>query len=329
VPDPRSGEDAGILVRILGPLEIRAGGRFIEIPGRGQRILLALLALNAGRMVSVDSLIDAVWDSRPPTRPRTALHAYIYRLRRFLRSCGVAARVEARYEGYTLIIPPGATDCDEWNRLVAAGRTAAWEGRWREEVTYLRTALALWRGSALTGVDTEAVQIEARRLEAARDQVLERCLTTELALGRYAEVVPELEALVASHPYHEGWCAKLMIALYGCGRQAEALAVYARARDQLVEQLGVEPGNELRRLQWEILAAHPPESLCRRLYAHPAARPHGRESRRPEQAFVSDDPAVPRESRRGTPLRGVRVRARSHESDRRQQPPITRQVDRQ
>ena len=229
---------------MLGPLEVRNGGRTIPI-GRGkQRALLALLLLDAGQVVPVERLIDELWGDSPPATAATALQVYVSKLRKTLG------------EGAIRTQPPGyAIDAEQidvrvFERLSTEARTA----EPARAAALLREALLLWRGTPLSDVELPA---ERARLEELRLGAVERRIDAELALGQGAELVPELEALVAQEPLRETFRAQLMVALYRADRQADALDAYRDARRLLVEELGIEPGQRLQRLEQSILRHDP------------------------------------------------------------------------
>jgi DNA-binding SARP family transcriptional activator len=227
---------------VLGPLEVRSDGRTISI-GRGkQRALLAVLALDAGRVVPIDTLIDELWGDAPPATATTALHVYVSKLRKAL---GEGA-IETRPPGYLLRCSPEDVDLRRFEQLTAKARGA----EPARAAALLREALGLWRGSALADVD---LPLEAARLEELRLAVLEHRIDADLARGAAAELVGELEALVAAHPLRESLRAQLMLALYRAGRQAEALETYRAARRGLIDELGIEPGVRLQQLEQAIL----------------------------------------------------------------------------
>jgi DNA-binding SARP family transcriptional activator len=227
---------------LLGPLEVRSDGREVAV-GRGkQRALLALLLLNAGRVVSAERLIDELWGEDPPATVATALQVYVSRLRTTLG----ADLIATREPGYVADVAPEAIDLYRFEALVRAARSSAPE----EAAVLLRDALALWRGPPLADVD---LRREAARLDELRLDALERVLELELGLGKHAELVPELEALVREQPLRERFQEQLMLALYRSGRQAAALDTYRDARRALVEELGIEPGERLQRLEQAVL----------------------------------------------------------------------------
>jgi predicted ATPase/DNA-binding SARP family transcriptional activator len=209
------------------------------------RALLAMLALNLGSPVSTERLIDGLWGEEPPGSAAKMVQGYVSDLRKALAAGGDDdAEIVTRGRSYTLRLGTGDVDARRFERLLAAGAP--------------RDALALWRGPALDDVATQPfAALEIRRLEEQRLAAVELAIEHDLAAGRHPEVVAELEAAVAAEPLRERLHALRMLALYRCGRQAEALEAYRHARDTLVEQAGTEPGAELRRLQAEILRQEP------------------------------------------------------------------------
>jgi DNA-binding SARP family transcriptional activator len=227
---------------LLGPLEVRRDGSTIEV-GRGKpRVVLALLLLNAGRVVPTERLIDELWHESPPATAATALHVYVSGLRKALGEDTIVTRDP----GYAIDVPRDAVDVHRFESLVVAGRSAPPS----DAVRLLREALALWRGPALADVPLEA---EAARLEELRLGAVEERVAAELELGADEELVPELESLVREHPFRERLRRHLMLALYRAGRQADALAAFADARRAFVDSLGIEPGPMLQDLQQGIL----------------------------------------------------------------------------
>ena len=231
---------------ILGPLEIRIDRERVTLPtGRGQRALLLCLLLHRNEIVSVDALIEAVWPGESPATAAKIVQVYISQWRKI-----VGDRLETRAPGYLLSVHDSELDADRAQALAVEARGAAPV----DAVAPLQEALALWRGEALVDVRyAPFAQPDAVRLDELRVSLAERRAEAELELGRHAEVIAELEALVATHPLHERFRAQLMLALYRSGRQADALAVYQDARRALVSELGLEPGDELQRVQHSIL----------------------------------------------------------------------------
>jgi DNA-binding SARP family transcriptional activator/tetratricopeptide (TPR) repeat protein len=239
---------------ILGPLEARVGGRRVAIGGPQQRALLAVLLVNANRVVSVDRLIDQLWDGRPPATARRLLHGCVADLRRALRSTGDDQVLLTRPPGYLLVVRPGELDADRFTELAAAAETRLAEGSLPRAAELLREALALWRGPVLEDVSVERPVIDAVPLAERRLGVLESRIDVDLRLGRHAELVAELRALVAENPLRERTWAQLMLALHGSHRTADALATFRELRQTLVDQLGIEPSEPLRRLEQAILS---------------------------------------------------------------------------
>ncbi|MDX6440509.1 MAG: hypothetical protein QOE43_238 [Gaiellaceae bacterium] len=233
---------------LLGPLEVWDDGRELPLGAGRQRALLALLLLHANEPVSVERLAEALWEGKPPLTAQKVVQGYVSQLRRALPD-GVIITRGSSYE-----LRARDTDAAEFERLVAR---AASEDPSTAAKT-LRTALGLWRGRPLVDFDYESwAQAEAARLEELRLVALENKLATDVQLGQGAGIVPELESLVSAHPLRERPRSLLMLALYRSGRQADALAVYTDGRRRLVDELGIEPGPDLQKLQRQILAQDP------------------------------------------------------------------------
>src|SRR3954470_6533325 len=240
--------------RILGPLEVSRDGRPVVFGGRRPRALLCVLLLRANEVVSTDRLVEDLWAGAPPARARKALQVYVSRLRRALGD-GV---LETSSPGYVLRVGDGELDLWRCERLSAEGTQALALGNASRAGVALRDALGMWRGAALADVVYEPfAQAEVGRLEELRLRCLEDAIEAELALGRHAGLVAELEALTAVHRSRERLRGALMLALYRSGRQADALAAYRDGRRLLVDELGIEPGPELRSLESAILAQDP------------------------------------------------------------------------
>jgi DNA-binding SARP family transcriptional activator len=258
--------------RLLGPLEVHAEGRVLQIGGQRRRALLALLLLHANEVVSSDRLIEELWGERPPQAAATALQGHISRLRKLLNRDGTAEQILiTRAPGYVLELEPDQLDLYRFERLREEARALRSVNDLAGASASLREALSLWRGPPLADLAYEPfAQGEAARLEELRLTALEERIEADLALGRHADLVSELEVLVAEHPFREGFCRQLMLALYRSGRQAEALEAYQRARRGLVDELGIEPGQPLRELEQAILrqdaalelAAEPAEAMA-------------------------------------------------------------------
>ncbi|MEA2493962.1 MAG: hypothetical protein QOJ29_1873, partial [Thermoleophilaceae bacterium] len=242
---------------ILGPVALCDGERRVAAAGRRQVGLLALLLVNANRTVSSDRLIDAVWGDLAPAGALKRLQVAIVRLRRTLERQGVPSESVLRTVagGYVLEVRPGELDAELFETRVGDARGALASGDPAGARDRLIEALGLWRGPALAEVTYEQfAQPEIRRLEELRLVALETRVDCELQLGEHVRVIGELDALVAAHPGRERLIGQLMLALYRCGRQADALDVFTRTRRYLSGELGLEPGPALRALQAEILA---------------------------------------------------------------------------
>ena len=231
---------------ILGPFEVADDeGRELALGGRKQRSVLVILLLHAGEVVSSDRLIDEVWGERAPATAAKTVQVYVSNLRKALGE-GVLV---TRAGGYVLQVKSEEVDLGRYQTLVAQGREVLRGGDPRRAAELLRSALGLWRGPALADFAYEPfAQSEVVRLEEARVGALEDRIDADLACAMHAALVGELEGLVLEHPLRERLHAQLMLALYRSGRQAEALGAYQRARDWLTDELGLEPGSELRKL---------------------------------------------------------------------------------
>jgi YVTN family beta-propeller protein len=240
--------------RILGPLEVDVDGVPVGIVGGKQAALLALLLLNANETVRSERLVEELWDGSPPPSAAKILQNYVSRLRRELGD----GLLVTRGRGYELRVEPGELDVHRFTELLEAGRQAMASNEPDVAATNLRAALSLWRGPALAEfADEPFAQPEIDRLEELRLAALSERVEADLALGRHADVIGELESLTARHPFQERLIAQRMLALYRSGRQAEALEVYRGARHALVEQLGIEPGASLQALERAILQQDP------------------------------------------------------------------------
>jgi len=233
--------------RLLGPLEVLVDGTPLRIAAPKPRALLALLLLNRNRVVPTDRLVDELWGDEPPARATKALQVYVSQLRKALGP----DRLLTRAPGYELRVAEGELDLDRFEALAAEARAADDP---KLAAAGLRDALALWRGPALREfrsepfADAAAAQLEDLRLAALEDRI-----EAELEAGAAAQVIPELEQLVASEPLRERPRELLMLALYRAGRQADALDLYRRTRELFVDELGIEPGPALRELEQAVL----------------------------------------------------------------------------
>lgn len=243
--------------RMLGPLLVYDGASWSAIRAAQQRLVAAVLLIEAGRAVPVDRLVDELWGERPPPSAAATVRGYVMRLRRLLGG-GPGSPLVTRGRDYELVVADGDVDARVFSGLVTSERHALADGQPAAAAAKLSQGLALWRGPALADVPASpAVTAEAERLGQLRLAAVEDWLGVQLELGRHAEVVDQAQRLVGEHPLRERLWARLMLAQYRCGRRAEALNAYQRARRVLVEELGLEPGPELRELQRLILAGQP------------------------------------------------------------------------
>ena len=242
---------------LLGPLVVRCGGTVIPVQRGHQRALLATLLLAANRVVPADEIAEALWGTAPPPSAPVTIRNYVKRLRQALGDAG-RARISTQPRGYLINVGAGELDSLRFEALLKSARSAARDGCRDAAADQARVALALWRGEPLADVESDALALrEVPRLAELRLQALEVRIDADLHLGRHAEVIAELQGLARAHPLREQLHALLMLALYRCGRQGEALAAYARARHILVEELGAEPGADLQTLHRQILTADP------------------------------------------------------------------------
>jgi DNA-binding SARP family transcriptional activator len=245
---------------VLGSLETRTDAGPLTVAGPRRRSLLALLVVNANRVITVNRAIDGLWGDQAPASARAQVQALIHALRQHL-SATAETSIETRPEGYTLVIDPEDIDLFVFERRAAAAREAVAGGRLEEAAGCYQRALDLWRGPALDGIDAPFVSVEAVRLDEERLLVTVERAEADLALGRPAEVVAKLASLVAAHPFREQLQAALMLALYRCGRRAEALEAYRGVRRAMVEELGLDPGRRLQELEQAMLRDDPSLAL--------------------------------------------------------------------
>jgi YVTN family beta-propeller protein len=263
-------------VGILGAVEARVGGGIVDLGGRKPAALLALLALGNGDGVSTERLIDGLWGDDPPRTARKSLQVHVSRLRSVLGD-GV---VETVPQGYVLRLDRAAVDLLRFEDLVGRGRAELEADDAKRAASTLREALSIWRGPPLAGLEDEPfARVAMARLADLKVAARELRVDSDLALGRHAQVVGELEALIAEHPFRERLRGQLMLALYRSGRQADALAVYRETRAVLVAELGVEPGPELRHLEAAMLSHDPELDL--------APKPPRRSSRRQRRLLTA------------------------------------------
>jgi len=244
--------------RILGPVEVSDGGRVLPVGGTRQRALLAILILNANRVIPLPRLIELLWEGQPPETATNVIQVYVAHLRRILEDDRVAA---APYQilvhhpnGYELRLQPDQLDAHRFEMLLRSADRARSELEWQLAQERLREALALWNGPALGEFASERFALaEVARLEELRLRAIEDRIEVDLNLGHHAAILPELRGLAAENPLRERLCGQLMLALYRSGLQAQASDVYHRTRRRLVKELGMEPGPILERLFRDIL----------------------------------------------------------------------------
>jgi DNA-binding SARP family transcriptional activator/ABC-type transport system substrate-binding protein/DNA-binding beta-propeller fold protein YncE len=260
--------------RLLGPVEVEDGGRPLVLGSAKQRALLAILLLHANEVVSRDRLIDELWGEQPPASAPHSLEVYVSRLRKTLQPDGGERLLLTQAGGYLLRLEPDQLDVTRFERLLAEGRRALDARNYERASERLAEALALWRGSALGDLAYEPfARPEVERLEEQRLATLEERIEAELALSRHASLVAELESLSNKHPLRERLHGQLMLALYRCGRQAEALETYKELRQHLRDELGLDPSPALQRLEQAILRQDPALELAAEVPAGEDGRP--------------------------------------------------------
>jgi DNA-binding SARP family transcriptional activator len=266
---------------LLGPVEAWVDGRPVVLGGQRPRTLLALLTLMGGRVVTVDRLIDELGGEEPPARARDSLQMHVSRVRKGLAEAGAGGdRLVSHAGGYRLEVRPGERDVDRWQEALGRARRARADGEPRIARERLEEALGLWRGQPFGGVSAHSLlAAERARLEEERLAVVIEGIELDLELGRHGELLGQLEALVIAHPFKERLVELQMLALYRCGRQADALAAFHAARGRFVEELGIEPGEPLRDLHEDVLR-HSAELSAETAQPRPrvagAAQPHDR-----------------------------------------------------
>ena len=248
----------GLEFSILGPVEVRFEDRPIDVAATSLRALLARLLLGTSRVVSREQLMADLWVA-PPSTGASALHQRLAQLRQVLDEGGAGKDViQTRGTGYVIELEPGQLDLDRFEAAVARGDEALAADLPGDAVTAFRDGLALWCGPPLAEFpEAPFATAASARLDESRLAALEKRLQAELELGRHGDITGELAELAAQHPFREGFCAKLMLALYRAGRQAEALEAYQDTRRTLVEELGVAPTDELQELERAILQHEP------------------------------------------------------------------------
>ncbi|QSB16311.1 AfsR/SARP family transcriptional regulator [Natronosporangium hydrolyticum] len=243
--------------RVLGPLEMRAGEVVLPIAGARQRTVLAMLLTAAGRVVPVDTLVEAVWDGHPPVTGRTQVAICVAGLRKTCKAAGAGEVVVTASPGYRLVTDPHRLDATEFSARVEQARSFARAQRVERAVAAFREALAMWRGRALVNIRSELVRAAAARLEEERLSAYEQYTALRLELGQHRALIGELTDLVRQQPTWEQARAHLMLAHYRCGRRAEALEVFRQGRSYSIAELGLEPGPVLSDLHTAVLRDDP------------------------------------------------------------------------
>ncbi|MFJ4338470.1 AfsR/SARP family transcriptional regulator [Streptomyces sp. NPDC088915] len=245
--------------RLLGPLQVHGPTGPLRVPPGRQEVILAALLLDANRVVGTPHLVDLIWEDNPPETARTQVQICVSRLRKLLAAAAGEATITTRPPGYVLHTEAGNVDAALFTGLVLRARRLREQGAPREAVRLLRSAVTLWQGECLSGLDSGPLANRARQLNEERLSATELRIQLELELGRYDRLVGELQMLTHEHPLREKLRGQLIQALYWSGRQAEALEAFRAGRRILAEELGLEPGRELRALESAILAgALPP-----------------------------------------------------------------------
>ncbi|RSD13982.1 AfsR/SARP family transcriptional regulator [Amycolatopsis eburnea] len=254
--------------KLLGTLRVQHDGERVDLGGLRQQRLLVMLLLNAGKVVSADRLLEAMWDGEPPVTARRQLHNAVAALR---RSLGAAKHIVVKDgPGYRVTVDAQDVDAHRFTGMVAAASAAAAVGRTAAAAEHLEAALALWDGPALSGLNSPVFEIVAARFEENRLTATERLIGLRLDGGEAAAVVPQLGELVSRHPLREETRKLLMLALHRCGRTADALNAYEQGRRLLRDELGVDPGASLRELYERILRDDLPEPPAEPAEAAPA-----------------------------------------------------------
>jgi predicted ATPase/DNA-binding SARP family transcriptional activator len=283
-------------IGLLGPLHLQdTAGRVVPVGGRQLRVLLTLLALNAGRVVPAASMAEQIWPEDPPGKPGNALQTLVSRLRAELRQAGLDQVIESHPAGYRLAARPEAIDVMVFETLAVQGRRALADGDAEVAARVLRDALLLWQGQALVdAAGCDFADVASARLSELRSSVLADRIEADLALGEGASLVGELRVLLSADPLAERPRALLMRALYAAGRQAEALAVYAEARELLADRLGVDPSAHLEQVYLRILRGEEGQPSPERSAVAPPAEPAPFRVPSPLTSFVGRDEDVSR-----------------------------------
>ncbi|MFF4173914.1 BTAD domain-containing putative transcriptional regulator [Streptomyces sp. NPDC001744] len=307
--DPEPPDTSRLPFRVLGPLQVYAPGGPLRVPPGRQEVILAALLLDANRVVATHHLVDLIWEDNPPETARTQVQICVSRLRKLLAASDGEATITTRPPGYVLHTEAENVDAALFTGLVLRARRLQEQGAPEQAVRLLRSAVRLWQGECLSGLDSGPLANRARRLNEERLTAVEFRIQLELELGRYDRLVGELQMLTHEHPLREKLRGQLIQALYWSGRQAEALEAFRTGRRILAEELGLEPGRELRELESAILAgALPPPAG-----AGPARPPAG--AARDTTGPAGDGPGAVREEGRGTAPRETVADGRARASE--------------
>ncbi|MFV2113730.1 BTAD domain-containing putative transcriptional regulator [Micromonospora sp. LOL_025] len=239
--------------QLLGPLEIAGSAGPVLLTSARQRTVLAMLLIDAPCPVSVERLVEAVWGYDPPSTARNQIQICVSRLRQTFRQNGPSDLIETTASGYLLRTPESSLDIDVFRKLTEAARRAERSGQVADSVRHMRRALTLWRGEALSGIGGSLIRSIAAQLEESRLALIDELVSTEHQIGCYGDSIEQLAQLVQAYPLRERLWAHFMTALHRMGRRADALLAYKAARDVLVAEVGIEPGEELRRVHGLIL----------------------------------------------------------------------------
>jgi DNA-binding SARP family transcriptional activator len=250
---------------------VECAGRVVPIGAAKERLIVVLLALNIGRVVPIDRLVDATWADEPPKSANTTVRVLVSRLRKTLAAAGCREVIDTRPPGYLMAADSVDVDVQRFQALADRGRARLAAGSAPEAAAILRAALDIWRGDRLAEADNPRLAGEAARLAEARLSTLQARVDADLACGRHLDLIGELDELCHNHRLREPLWAQRMLALYRCGRQADALAAYQQLRITLADELGLDPGSDVRKLQAAILAQDP--TLVQPPAERPAARP--------------------------------------------------------
>jgi predicted ATPase/DNA-binding SARP family transcriptional activator len=287
----------GLRIELLGPIEAWVDSRPVALGGQRPRALFAVLALMAGRVVTTDRLIDGLWGDDPPARARDSLQMHVSRLRKALTEAGAdGGRLVSQAGGYLLDVRPGERDVDRWQQAVERARRARADGEARVARDWFEAALGVWRGQPLGGASASSLlDAERARLDEERLAAVIEGIELDLELSRHGELLGRLDALVIAHPFKERLVELQMLALYRCGRQADALAAFQAARRRFVDQLGIEPAQPLCELHEAILKhagelTPPNDTRADQIQAQPhPATPSGRRLPVPPNRTIGRD----------------------------------------